>query len=111
MKEKDETMRSRMTALLGVCAVSMAITGASIAPAQAVAGCSVGVNDSGTVFWSYCSAASGVSSHNAKAQIYFNSGYSGPRFSKKQAPGVYSYSPDYSGVGYVMEGPWIQVAY
>lgn len=104
-------MRSRMTALLGVCAVSMAITGASIAPTHAIpAGCSVGVYPGGAQFYSDCAAGS-VSTHNAKAQIYFNSGYSTMKYSTTQPAGVRSNSPDYAGVGRVIDGPWIQVRY
>ena len=48
-----------MTALLGVCSVSMAMAGASIAPAHAIpAGCSVGVYPGGTQFYSECAAGS-----------------------------------------------------
>lgn len=103
-------MRSRMTALLGVCAVSMAITGASIAPAQAIAGCSSGVYANGGQFWTLCSAAP-VKTHWGEARIYFNSGYSSPVSSTKRPIGQLSISQDYSAQGYVSDGPWVKVQY
>lgn len=104
-------MTQWMKTLFGVCAVSMAVSAVSVAPAHAIpAGCSVGVYAGGTQFYSECVAGS-VKQHNASARIYFHSGYSQLKYSRTQPSGVRSNSDDYKGVGYVMDGPWIQVTY
>ncbi len=102
---------SRMKSVCGVCTVSLAVAATCVAPAHAIpAGCSVGVFPGGTQFYSECAVGS-VTSHNARVQIYYYSSYSATRYSRTQPAGIISTSDDYVGVGYVMDGPWIQVTY
>ena len=96
-------------ALSGLLAASV-LTVIPAGAAQAIpSGCSF--SNSGTSFSSFCQQPTSVRSHNAKAKIYFNSGYSDMKYSKWAPVGAYSYSADYSGVGRVTDGPWIQVTY
>lgn len=108
MKEKDETMRSRMTALLGVCAVSMAMAGASIAPAQAAPATCEAVKVTSNLMKSLCLPGTPGNGHYAEARIQF-SGYSAIRQSPKAPMGSWSVSGTYYG-GYISSGPWPVVA-
>lgn len=103
-------MAQWMKALFGVCAVSMAVLAVSVAPAHAIPGCSSGVYANGGQFWSLCTAAP-VKGHWAEAKIYFSSGYSSTVQSVKTPIGTVSVSDNYSAQGYVMDGPWVKVAY
>lgn len=97
-------MKSRMTVLLGACAVSMAITGASIAPAHAAPVTCEATKITSNSMKSLCLTGTPGNGHYAEARIQF-SGYSAFRQSPKAPMGSWSVSGTFNG-GYISSGPW-----